>query len=70
MGPEEALLRGQLRPGEEASVWRNYPHYNLEHDWHTDAELYRMGQTGLERITREHVPYFGQVPLIPGLPGE
>jgi hypothetical protein len=70
MGPEEALLRGQLRPGEEVSIWRNYPHPSQDYGWHTDADLCRMGPTGLDRLTREHLPYFGQLPLFPGLPGE
>jgi hypothetical protein len=58
-----------LKPGQEATLWRNFPHYSPSHNWHTDALLVRQGPDGPTEIMKGHPAYYGQLPLLPGMPG-
>ena len=59
-----------LRLGQQASVERNFPHYNPTFNWHTDAFLVRQTATGPREIRKAHPEYYGQLPLLPNMPGQ
>jgi len=67
IGPND--VPRDLPVGGEASIWRNFPHYNQKHEWHTDAVLVRREANGFREIAKEHPGYYGQLPLLPGTPG-
>jgi hypothetical protein len=57
-GTIEPLIRKEVPPGKEATVWDpTHPHPLGKPDEHTDAEIWRRREDGgVERGGRVHIP--------------